>query len=152
MHEIVINTFRDGLIDAGNLLKIQSIFIANRMPHIRNYLSKAGIKHSFCYFKPSDFVMDTLMMKSMSSGSLEDGIEELIKSDKYEYKTNPFNIFYRFILMIEDPSIEFIKDMDNLYGVKRDTINENSRPMISFLPTADIKRIDDVIRLIHKHF
>lgn len=151
MRNSVVQTFQDNLINAGNVLKTQSIFIAKRMPHIRSYLFKAGVNHSFCFFKPSDIVMTEFTVRGVQSGSIEDAMEHVMR---VEENLNPFNVFYRLSLIIDNPTPEFVKDMDKLYGVTRKEGRIPDGAMhINLLPTDnEHRRIDEVIRLIHKHF
>lgn len=153
MRETVIQTFQNNLINAGNVLKTQSIFIAKRMPHIRSYLYKAGVSHSFCFFKPSDILMTELSARAIKNGNIESAIEHIMKENN-EAKSDPFNIFYRLSLTIDHPTVAFIKDMDKLHGITREEKDIPSCAMhISLLPSDnEHRRIDEIIRLIHKHF
>ena len=151
--DINISTFANRLIDAGNVLKAQSIFIARQMPHIMSYLTKAGIKHSICYFKPTDIVMTELSCKALRSNDIEDAISSMGIENNLN-KLNPFNIFYTMVLTINNPRIGFVKDMDRLYGINRSERDIANLPMhISILPTdGRYRRVDEIIRLIHKHY
>lgn len=153
MRSLTLATFPDSiLIEAGNYLKTQSIFIANRMQHISSYLSRVGVKHTFLYFKPVDIVSIALMSRFMNSGSMGEVIGQTINSESCKYQTDPFNIFYKFFLLIERPNEAFMRDMDLLHGTKSDNDDRHRFAMIRFLPCTHIEYIDRVIRLIHKHF
>ena len=153
MRDTIIQTFQDKLTMAGNVLKMQSIFIAKIMPHIRSYLYKAGVSHSFCFFKPCDIMMTELTSRAIRSNSIEDAIEHIMKDNNKE-KGNPFNIFYNISLVIDKPTLGFIKDMDKLHGITRSEDKIPSGPMtISLLPANNgSRRIDEIVRMIHKHF
>lgn len=153
IRNITEQSFQGSLTRAGNILKAQSIFIAKRMPHIRGYLGKAGVSHSFCFFKPSDIVMAELSSRAIRSGNIENAIESIML-DNSEGKKSPFNVFYRLTLIIDKPTIGFVKDMDKLHGITRAEEDIPDVPVhISLLPTDnEHRRIHEIIRLIHKHF
>lgn len=146
-------SFGKSLVRAGNTLKTQSIFIAKRMPHIRSYLSKTRVSHSFLYYKPSDIVMADLSAKAIRCNSIESAIEKTLE-DGCESKYSPFNVFYKLWLIIDNPTVGFVKDMDKLHGITREEENIPKGPIrISLLPAdSEHRRIDEIIRLIHKHY
>lgn len=150
MRDTIIQTFQDRLTMAGNVLKMQSIFIAKIMPHIRSYLYKGGVNHSFCFFKPSDIIATEFMSRAIKSGDIENAIERIMKDNK----GNPFDVFYNIYLIINKPTLGFIKDMDKLHGITRPEDKIPSGPMtISLLPAYNgSRRIDEIVRMIHKHF
>ena len=120
------------------------------MPHIRSYLYKGGISHSFCFFKPSDIIATEFMSRAIRFGGIENAIERIMKDNK----GNPFDVFYNIYLIINKPTLEFIKDMDKLHGITRSEDKIPSGPMtISLLPANNgSRRIDEIVRMIHKHF
>ena len=149
-----INTsFLGRLVDAGNVLKYQSIFISNYMTHIGRYLHHAGIRYYFSYFKPSDLVNCEFNRKMISGATIEDIITDMMSSGN-DYKCNPFNIFYNLYIVITTDNAEFVKDMDKLTGINsRYSADGGKRQVvISVLPAINLNFINQIVKLIHKHF
>ena len=148
MMKAVTYSFGAALVEGGNALKVQSIFISNYMTHISKYLNRVGVKFYFTFFKPSDLVNMQMDAKISSGDSLKDVITDFSKS---EAVTDPFNIFYNLCLVIHTDNVKFIEDMDKIFG----RLNNSKKPttvVIKMLPSTNLNHIKRVVELIHKHF
>ena len=144
----VTYSFGNLLVEGGNVLKVQSIFISNYMSHISKYLNQVGAKFYFTFFKPSDLVNMQMDTKLCSGDSLKDVIAGFSES---EAATDPFNIFYNLCLVIHTDNSKFIEDMNKIFG----KFNNSKKPatvVIKMLPSTNLNHIKRVVELIHKHF
>lgn len=148
MMQAVTYSFGKLLVDGGNALKVQSIFISNYMTHISKYLNRVGAKFYFTFFKPSDLINMRMDAKIFSGDSLEDVITGFSKSESV---TNPFNIFYNLCLVIHTDNEKFIEDMDKIFG-KPNNSKKPATVVIKMLPSTNLNHIKRVVELIHKHF